>query len=164
MFVGNSIVGFAKFYCEIGFLFSCPLPPDPPVDILFKHCTLHRAHGTLNTRQCTQKTLPSTLHTSHYTLYCKLLTALCILHTSNYIPHCTLHALHTAHCKLHTEHCTLHTKLCQRNNANQARTTHSRFRGSVNCVAPSMENRFQVTIFCLKSKRLLVFFVWSKMA
>ena len=34
---------------------------------------------------------------------------------------------------------------------------HSRFRGSVNCGAPTMENRFKVTIFYLKSKRLLVF-------
>ena len=41
---------------------------------------------------------------------------------------------------------------------------HSRFRTSVNCGAPSMENRFQVANFNLKSERLPVFFSGWKWA
>ena len=42
--------------------------------------------------------------------------------------------------------------------AKRGKITHSRFRGSVNCGATSIENRFQVAKFYLKSKRFLVFF------
>ena len=41
---------------------------------------------------------------------------------------------------------------------------HSRFRGSVNYGAPSMENRFKVAKFVFKVRKASSLFVWSKMA
>ena len=42
--------------------------------------------------------------------------------------------------------------------------THSRFRGSVNCVAPTMENSFQVAKYLFKVQKASSLHVWSKIA